>query len=79
MGTNQDCLTLRPHDASFDFRFPDHVGRLQALNANLALLRSAVLADPYDFIAGAAVLALQPDGLADLFDPRRRYQARSTG
>jgi len=29
---------LRPHNASFDFRFPDHVAGLQSLNAHLALL-----------------------------------------
>jgi hypothetical protein len=29
---------LRPHDAGFDFRFPDHIAGLQAFNADLALL-----------------------------------------
>src|SRR6476661_4489849 len=72
-------MTLRPHNAGFDFGFPDYVKGLQALHADLALLRSAVLADPRHAIAGAAILALQPDGLADLFDPRRRHQARSIG
>src|SRR3954452_20368503 len=70
---------LRAHDPGFDFRLPDHVGRFQGFNANLALLRSAILADPSNFIAGAAVLALQPNGLSHAFDPRRHYQARSGG
>jgi hypothetical protein len=70
---------LRPHDASFDFRLPDHVAGLQRLNADLALLRSAVLADPCNSVAGAAVLALEPDRLSHALDARRHYQARSGG
>jgi hypothetical protein len=29
---------LRAHDASFDFRLPDHVAGLQGFNADLTLL-----------------------------------------
>jgi hypothetical protein len=29
---------LRPHDAGFDFWFPDHIAGFQILNADLALL-----------------------------------------
>ena len=31
-GTN-----LGPHDAGFDFRFPDHIGGFQTFNADLAM------------------------------------------
>ena len=51
----------------------------RVLNADLALLRSAVLADPCNFIAGAAVLALEPDRLSHALDSRRHYQARAGG
>ena len=57
-GMNSKWNGLRTHDAGFDFRLPDHVGGLQGFNADLALLRSAFLANPCNFIAGAAVLAL---------------------
>jgi hypothetical protein len=73
----ESLANLRSHDAGFDFRLPDHIGGFQSLNANLALLRGAFLADPCNFIAGAAVLALQPNCLSHGLDSRRRDKAGS--
>jgi hypothetical protein len=73
----ENQANLRAHDAGFDFWFPDHISGFQGLNADLALLRSAVLADPRYAIAGAAVLALQPDSLSHVLDSRRRDKAGS--
>ena len=70
---------LGPHNAGFDFRLPYHVGRFQALNADLSFQGSTRLADPRDFITGAAVVTLHPDGLSHGLDARRRYQTRSCG
>ena len=72
-------VKLRPHDARFDFRLPDHVAEFQRLNADLALLRSAVLSDPCNSIACAAVLALEPDCLSHALDARRHNHAGSCG
>ena len=72
-------VKLRPHDASFNFRFPYHIAGFQSFNADLALLRSAVLSDPRYAIARAAVLALEPDGLSHALDSRRHHQAGSGG
>jgi hypothetical protein len=37
---------LGPHDAGFDFRFPDHIGGFQTFNADLAMQGSAFLPNP---------------------------------
>src|SRR5712671_7238830 len=85
-GTNQSGVIIKkenarsnglgPHEACFDFRFPDNVGGLQALNAHLSFQGSAFLSDPRNFIARAAVLALHPYGLPNGLDSRWRYQTR---
>jgi hypothetical protein len=67
------------HDPRLDLRFPDHVCGLQSLHADLIGQRGSSFADPDHLIAGAAVLALQPDGLSHSFNSRRRYQAGAVG
>ena len=70
---------LGAHDARFDFRFPDHVGRFQALYADLAMKRGAALTDPHNLILGAPVLTLHKNCLSHALDARWRNQTSAAG
>ena len=70
-------LLFHLHDADAQLVFPDAVGGLEHLDADLPGLDCIRLADPHHAILGALVVALQPDILADFSNAGDRHQARS--